>query len=118
MFLYGMSGATVSTLVVGGMWQGYENPPPTRYWGHRHGLVSGPAGIAWNALTMVVVEGIIYIFWIGTQEVLYRILVVRHRNSTTQDPITLPPPVDELSLDDFVPPTRLQIETQPLQEEE
>lgn len=118
LFLYGMSGATVSTLVVGGMWQGYENPPPTRYWGHRHGLVSGPAGIAWNALTMVVVEGIIYIFWIGTQEVLYRILVVRHRNSTTQDPITLPPPVDELSLDDFVPPTRLQIETQPLQEEE
>ncbi|WP_288904984.1 RHS repeat-associated core domain-containing protein [uncultured Sneathiella sp.] len=117
-FLYGMSGATVSTLVLGGMWQGYGNPPPTRYWGHRQGLVSGQAGIAWNALTMIVVEGIIYIFWIGTQEALYRILVIRHRNSFPRDPIPIPMPVDELNLEDFVPATRLQIETQPFQEDD
>ena len=43
--------------------------------------MKGP-GIGWNALTMVVVEGIIYIFWIGSQGLLYLYQSSQHSSGT------------------------------------
>ncbi len=82
LFLYGMTGAVASTFVLGGMWQGYGNPPPTLYWGHNKGLALKGPGIGWNALTMVVVEGIIYLFWISSQGALYLRQIVKHSSGT------------------------------------
>ncbi|GLQ06766.1 hypothetical protein [Sneathiella chinensis] len=70
--LYGLPGAVGSTFLVGGMWQGYSSTPPEDYWGHEWGLASGPLGIGWNVLTMIAVEEIIYLGWIGAQYLGYR----------------------------------------------
>jgi|TARA_R110002124_G_scaffold280685_5_gene454220 hypothetical protein len=68
--------------------------------------LKGP-GIGWNALTMVVVEGIIYLFWIGTQGALYLRQIVKHSSGNINTVIP------QHGINTFIAPTPTSPTAQP-----